>query len=825
LTLTAPNEPGANVCNAPAIGATSLSLSGAALGVTLIQSAQTTPTVTWPTPADIVYGTPLGQSQLDASASVAGSYAYTPPAGTVLNAGAGQQLSVIFTPADTTHYTAATTSVLINVTPAPLTVTAADATRIYGTDNGTLSASISGFVNGDTGLAGSASLATAATSASPVGNYPIVASQGSLSSPNYSFSFVNGTLHVVPSATNVTLSSSLNPAIFGDGVVFTATVAAAAPGSGTPTGSVSFFDGDQFLGSGTLTNGAATFATSDLAVGTHPITASYGGDANFLSQVSAPLAQVINAIPTTTVVTSSSNPSLFGEAVTLSATVSSGSGTPDGSVDFSVDGAFAGTATLSPLGIATLDAPVLAVAAHGVTASYSGATRYLPSAGDMVQVVQDVPPVAQASASVASTCPGAVVTLSGNTSGGTHLSYAWTQVDGAPVALDGANTASPSFVAPNMDGTVSFTLTVSNGAGSSTSAPVIVVLHHANQAPVSLAYTQQPQVVEGTIVTIDGSASYDPDAAPGDQLAFAWVQTGGDQVTLSDASAAKPTFTAPSIPGGDPTATRTYSFKVTVTDKGSLCGGPLSATSAAMTVTVQNVDHPPLADAGPPQTVNKGKQVALAGTGSDPDGDNITYAWTQLSGPAVALSDAASPAPAFTAPAPSASGPATLVFQLIVTDQYGLASIASTVTITVKDQPPACSGAFPMPQSIWPPNHKNYLAIGIGGVTDPDDPASSVAVTVTSVFQDEPVNSLGDGNTPVDAYITNGAVTVHAERAGTRNGRVYTIGFKADDGGGGTCTGTVRVCVPHDHSPLGSICIDDGPIYDSTKPMTTTASK
>jgi len=71
--------------------------------------------VTWPTPADIIQGTPLGAAQLNASANVAGSFAYSPAFGTVLPVGSGQALSVVFTPVDTGNYTQATATVLINV--------------------------------------------------------------------------------------------------------------------------------------------------------------------------------------------------------------------------------------------------------------------------------------------------------------------------------------------------------------------------------------------------------------------------------------------------------------------------------------------------------------------------------------------------------------------------------------------------------------------------------------------------------------------------------------------------------------------------------------
>ena len=73
-----------------------------------INVVQATPTITWSNPADITYGTPLGGTQLDATANVAGTFVYTPASGTVLNAGNDQTLSVTFTPTDTTDYTTAT---------------------------------------------------------------------------------------------------------------------------------------------------------------------------------------------------------------------------------------------------------------------------------------------------------------------------------------------------------------------------------------------------------------------------------------------------------------------------------------------------------------------------------------------------------------------------------------------------------------------------------------------------------------------------------------------------------------------------------------------
>src|SRR6185503_2775822 len=92
-----------------------------------------TPTITWPTPGNIVYGTALSGTQLNASAgNVAGTFAYSPPAGTILNAGSNQRLSVTFTPTDTNSYLPVTTNVNITVLKASLMITANNTNKVYG---------------------------------------------------------------------------------------------------------------------------------------------------------------------------------------------------------------------------------------------------------------------------------------------------------------------------------------------------------------------------------------------------------------------------------------------------------------------------------------------------------------------------------------------------------------------------------------------------------------------------------------------------------------------------------------------------------------------
>jgi len=133
------------------------------------------------------------------------------------------------------------------------------------------------------------------------------------------------------------------------------------------------------------------------------------------------------------------------------------------------------------------------------------------------------------------------------------------------------------------------------------------------------------------------------------------------------------------------------------------------------------------------------------------------------------------------------------------------------------NQPPDCSDAAADPGRLWPPDHK-FEDVSITGATDEDgDP---ISITVDSILQDEPVNTVGDGNTAPDGTgVGTDTASVRAERSGTRklpgDGRVYTIGFTAEDGQGGACGGSVTLCVPHDQG-AGDACVDSGAYFDST---------
>jgi subtilisin-like proprotein convertase family protein len=257
------------------------------------------PTLVWTNPADIVYGTSLGNAQLNATSSVPGTYDYTPPLGTILNAGSNQVLSVTFRPADTNNFLPSSTSVMIQVQKHNLTITANDTNKVYGASLPGLTATYNGFVNGDSTntLFALATLTTTATNDSPVGHYPITVSGAS--SSNYAFTFSPGTLAILKAPTDAQLLTSVNPSQLGQSVTFTAQVGAVAPGAGLPSGAVQFKTNSVAAGDPvTLVAGQAVFVTALLVGGTNSVSVEYVGDGNFIGSTNMLLpAQVVNRPP------------------------------------------------------------------------------------------------------------------------------------------------------------------------------------------------------------------------------------------------------------------------------------------------------------------------------------------------------------------------------------------------------------------------------------------------------------------------------------------------------------------------------------------------
>lgn len=328
---------------------------------------------------------------------------------------------------------------------------------------------------------------------------------------------------------------------------------------------------------------------------------------------------------------------------------------------------------------------------------------------------------------------GVLVTLNGSASSdpdGDALTYEWTQTGGTAVTLAGGNTVTATFTAPSVAGALTFQLTVSDGELQDSSSVTITVLEDGEQPPVNQAPDANAgpnQTVDhGALVTLNGSASSDPD---GDALTYQWIQTGGSLVTLNGQGTATPTFTAP-------LANTVLTFQLTVSD------GQLQ-DSASVTITVQGQEPPPpdnrapTADAGADKTVAHGASVTLDGTGSsDPDaGTTLTYQWLQIEGIGVTLTGANTATATFTAP----NGDDTLRFQLTVSD--GQLQDTDFITITVGAGGPAITPRLYV---------TNYNTNSVVHYANPADIAFNGDVT--------PSGTLVGGQTlldrPADALVT-----------------------------------------------------------------------
>ena len=214
--------------------------------------------------------------------------------------------------------------------------------------------------------------------------------------PSVSNTVLESVTLTAPVLTTVNLASSPNPSQIAHNVTFTATVAPQS-GSGTPTGTVRFYNGASALGSPAVLNGGvAILSTTALTLGTDVITAVYSGDSKFAGSTSPPLDQIVTVLPpilTSVTLQSSLNPSEFTQEVTFTATVTpkSGHGTPTGTVQF-VDGTtILGTSTLDSRAVAPYSTTTLSLGNHNITALYSGDIQFVASTSPAL--IQKVTPL------------------------------------------------------------------------------------------------------------------------------------------------------------------------------------------------------------------------------------------------------------------------------------------------------------------------------------------------------------------------------------------------------------------------------------------------
>src|SRR2546426_476706 len=277
--------------------------------------------------------------------------------------------------------------------------------------------------------------------------------------------------------TTTVVASSTNPSVSGQSVTFTATVSVNSPGSAAvanPTGTVTFAEGLNTLGTGTLSTDSggvtkASFSTSTLSTGSHNLTATYGGDTNFTTSI-ASLTQVVNKADTTTTVVSSVNPSVSGQWVTFTATVSvtspgsAAAANPTGTVTFKDGSTTLGTGTLSTGGgvtTASFSTSTLTTTSHSLAANYGGDINFNSSSGSLTQTVNPASTTTSLSSSANPSVSGQSVTFTATVSVNSPGSTAVANPTGTLTYAEGLNTLGTGTLSTS-GGVTSATFTISS---------------------------------------------------------------------------------------------------------------------------------------------------------------------------------------------------------------------------------------------------------------------------------------------------------------------------------------------------------------------------
>ena len=577
----------------------------------IVDVAQATPTVSV-NPVNINYGTALSNGQLSGTAAatvggnpvtVTGTFTYTTAAGTVLGAGTGQSEAATFTPSDSTDYTTASATVTVNVAqdgtttaaglPNPInhtvygqavtfTATVASAGPAVGPPTGSVT-----FFAGATPL-GSAPLsdgvASLAVTTLTAGSDSITAVYSG--DPNFAGSPSTALSQIVAQdGTTTAVVSSADPSVFGQSVTFTATISPAAPGGGIPTGTVIFMDGSTVLGSPTLSAGVATYTTSSLSVSNHRVKVVYGGDSNFTGSVSSIVTQSVTKDATTTSVTSSANPSVFGQSVTFTATVAAaapGSGTPTGTVTFKDGSTTLGKSTLTN-GSASFTTANLAVATQSITVSYSGDASFTSSASTALsQVVNqantttslvsatDPSVFGQAvtfTATVSATAPGS------GTPNGNVTFYDGSISLGTAALPSGSASFTAKALPTGSDAIVARLTTAAPISRPSSSAALTQSVNQAGTTSVVTSATSPSVFGQSVTFTATVTAAAPGSGTPTGSIAFL---DGSNALGTASLSGGKATFKTAALAAGPHTITVSYSGD----------GNFVTSTSAPLAQTV-----------------------------------------------------------------------------------------------------------------------------------------------------------------------------------------------------------------------------------------------
>ncbi|MFV2056604.1 MAG: PKD domain-containing protein, partial [Thiohalomonadales bacterium] len=382
---------------------------------------------------------------------------------------------------------------------------------------------------------------------------------------------------------------------------------------------------------------------------------------------------------------------------------------------------------------------------------------------------------------------GTTVRLDGSASSdldGDLLTYVW-RISSAPAGskstLTNPLTDSPTFIT-DVDGTYTFNLAVNDGLLNSTISTVTINAVPINRAPFAVIVAPTAAVSTGDLVQLDGSSSSDPDQ---NTINFNWsisAPTGSSILSLSSSTAKMPTFT-PDVAGD-------YTISLVVND------GLLDSVQNSVIVNVKKANLPPTANAGTNQlVVANGTLVTLNGSGTDPDGNPLTYQWTVDSSPIAAstpiLSNANIAMPTFT---PTATIAGSYSFSLIVNDGT-VNSAASPVIITVTDPNQAPTADAGLNQTV---NNGSVVTLNGTGSSDPEQNTLTYLWSMTSM-------PAGVINAPILSSLTSATPTFTPV---LNISGIYTLSLIVNDGKLDSPPSNINITVNVNGIPVANAGID-----------------
>ena len=434
----------------------------------------------------------------------------------------------------------------------------------------------------------------------PAGSYSVMASYDGDSVFTGSSSTTPATVTVGQVSASVGVASSAAPSVVGQSVTLTATIT--PPAGAGPTGTVQFYDNGTALGPAeSVSGGAATLTTSGLGLGSHPITATYGGDGNFTGVTTGvAFSQVVNQAGTTTTVTSSANPGEVGVAITYTATVTvnaPGGGTPTGKVSFTDGGS-------SISGCQNLTLPVTAPlfvqcpqtyatnSTHSIVATYAGDANYVGSANSAYsESVSQVGTSTGISATAGSITYGQSVTFTatvtaatGNPTGSVTFFDNGTAIGTSAVSTTAGVTKATLTLTTLPAGSDTVTATYGGStefAGSST-PPAGVAVSVAQAATTVVVTSNQNPSVSGQSVTITAAIFI---TAPGAGMPTGTVTFYDNGVVIGTGSVGTSVPPGPAI-GASMT---TSSLSVAAHPITATYGGDSNFLGSTTTATLQQV--------------------------------------------------------------------------------------------------------------------------------------------------------------------------------------------------------------------------------------------